>query len=110
MPKVLADVVGSERYYSFDRRGMASWFVLTLAAVALWGLWGFLAKVASDYLNHLRMPQPEEEGHVAAHWDNDDGLTPGPKFKMFTPTCMVLSLLRVDCGHCHVGAWWLEET
>ena len=30
---------------------MASWFVLTLGAVALWGLWGFLAKIASDYLN-----------------------------------------------------------
>lgn len=29
---------------------MSAWFVLTLGALSLWGLWGFFAKLASDNL------------------------------------------------------------
>ena len=29
---------------------MSSWFVLTIGALSLWGLWGFFAKLASDNL------------------------------------------------------------
>lgn len=29
---------------------MAAWFVLTLGALSLWGVWGFLAKLGSDNL------------------------------------------------------------